>query len=217
MGEGKRRGSSSKKTSRSGRTEVSGSTNLESLLRETSLVDTNSSGTGIVQHPNSTLANIRSLRSEDVLVLFTPVVPPPPGGDATVRMDPFEPLGHALSRHHKRIRHVPYVPSVGMTETHLAFLQHGQYAGAVVVVVCDHPSATSVKGNGYDYQRAFAQAILDQISSNQSIPDIPAFLVLITGNQSQRGGDFGEFEGVLQSDSYTPSALQQISNHMFGA
>ncbi|OCK91239.1 uncharacterized protein K441DRAFT_707275 [Cenococcum geophilum 1.58] len=192
MGEGKGRGSSSKKA------------------------NTNSSGTGIVQHPNSTLANIRSLRSQDVLVLFTPVVPPPPG-DATVRMDPFEPLGHALSKHHKRIRHVPYVPSVGMTETHLAFLQRGQYAGAVVVVVCDHPNATSVKGNGYDYQRAFAQAALDQISSNQDIPDIPTFLVLITGNQAQRGGDFSEFEGVLQSDSYTPSALQQISNRMFGA
>ena len=144
------------------------------------------------------------------------MVPPPPG-DATVRMDPFEPLGHALSKHHKRIRHVPYVPSVGMTETHLAFLRRGQYAGAVVVVVCDHPNATSVKGNGYDYQRAFAQAALDQISSNQDIPDIPTFLVLITGNQAQRGGDFSEFEGVLQSDSYTPSALQQISNRMFGA
>jgi len=196
MGEGKGRGSSSKKTSRSGRTETSGLTNLESLLRETSLVDTNSS---------------------DVLVLFTPVVPPPLGGDATVRMDPFEPLGHALSKHHKRIRHVPYVPSVGMTETHLAFLQRGQYAGAVVVVVCDHPNATSVKGNGYDYQRAFAQAALDQISSNQDIPDIPTFLVLITGNQAQRGGDFSEFEGFLQSDSYTPSALQRISNHLFGA
>ncbi|OCK91916.1 uncharacterized protein K441DRAFT_572362 [Cenococcum geophilum 1.58] len=163
----------------------------------------------------STLAKIRSLQSEDYLVLFTPMVPPLPKGNA--RMDPFEPLGRALSEHHKRIRHLPYGPSAGMTETHFAFLQRGQHAGAVVVVVCDHPNATSVKGNEYDNQRAFAQAALDQISSSQSTPDIPTFLVLITGNQAQRGGDFSEFEVVLRSDSYTPSALRQISNHMFGS
>ena len=161
----------------------------------------------IVQRPNSTRAKIGFLQPEDLLILFTPVVPPPPGGDAG--MDPFEPLGHALSKHHERIRHVPYIPSTGITETHLAFLL---CAGAVVVVVCDHPNATSVKGNGYDYQRAFAQAALNEISSNQDIPDIPTFLVLITGNQAQGGGDFSEFKGVLQSNSYTPSALQRISD-----
>jgi len=104
-----------------------------------------------------------------------------------------------------------------MTETHLAFLKRGRNVGAVVVVVCDHPNATSVKGNEYDYQRAFAQAALDQISSNQDIQDIPTFLVLITQNQAQRGGDFSGFKGVLQSDSYTPSALQKISNYAASA
>ena len=115
----------------------------------------------IVQRPNSTRAKIRFLQPKDLLILFTPIIQPPPEGDA--RMDLFKPLGHALSEHYKRIRHVPYIPGTSITETHLAFLRR---AGAVIIVVCNHPNTTSVKGNGYDYQRAFAQAALDEISSN---------------------------------------------------
>lgn len=102
-----------------------------------------------------TLAAIRSLPRTANLVLFAPVAPPEDleeplspaeGGavqdlrlgksraDADAPMDPFEPLGRALSRHHSRIRHVPYVPSVGMTGTHQAFLEHA--AAVVLVVVC---------------------------------------------------------------------------------
>ncbi|KAF2454484.1 hypothetical protein BDY21DRAFT_366248 [Lineolata rhizophorae] len=47
-------------------------------------------------------------------------------------MDPFEPLGRALSRHHRRVRHVPFVPRVGLTATHGPFVA---LAGAVIVVV----------------------------------------------------------------------------------
>ncbi len=163
----------------------------------------------MVQHPNSILAEIRSLQPEDLLVLFTPAVlpavPPPPGGDAG--MDPFEPFGRALSEHHKRIRHVPYVPRDGMTDIHLGFLQK---ARAVVIVVCNPPNVENI---GYEDQRAFAQAVLGQISSNQNIPVV---LVLITGNQSQRIEDFSKFEEVQQSDSYTSSALQKISDHILG-
>ncbi|GME60926.1 uncharacterized protein LTHEOB_7153 [Neofusicoccum parvum] len=102
----------------------------------------------------ATLATVRSLPRNANLVLFTPVVPPPepdqpspaergavqepPGkggrADADAPMDPFEPLGRALSRHHARVRHVPYVPGVGMTRTHQTFLEHA--AAVVLVVVC---------------------------------------------------------------------------------
>ncbi|OJD31535.1 uncharacterized protein BKCO1_4700037 [Diplodia corticola] len=123
-----------------------------------------SSGRSMVTPPRflcrdpHTLAAIRSLPRSGNLVLFSPAVPPEPepqpsfgddggavqspphtsksgraSGDAP--MDPFEPLGRALSRHHSRVRHVPYVPSVGMTGTHRTFLEHA--SAIVLVVVCN--------------------------------------------------------------------------------
>ncbi|KAK5109251.1 hypothetical protein LTR62_007233 [Meristemomyces frigidus] len=50
------------------------------------------------------------------------------------RTDPFEALGLALSKQHPRIRHVPYLPTVGFTPTHAAFLRD---ADAVIVVSCE--------------------------------------------------------------------------------
>lgn len=123
----------------------------------------NSSGRSMVTSPGflrrdaQTLNAIRSLPRSANLVLFTPVVPPEPGPEpelvssspnevkyskkaagrasADAPMDPFEPFGRALSRHHARVRHVPYVPSVGMTGTHKTFLQHA--SAIVLVVVCN--------------------------------------------------------------------------------
>ncbi|EKG11190.1 hypothetical protein MPH_11661 [Macrophomina phaseolina MS6] len=126
------------------------------------------------------LTAIRSLPRSSNLVLFTPVVPPAPeedssfpsptaGGavqedrpgrtssraDADAPMDPFEPFGRALSRHHSRVRHVPYVPAVGMTTTHHTFLKHAA-AAVVVVVVCNSNSPhRSSAHSRFDYAPAF--------------------------------------------------------------
>lgn len=96
------------------------------------------------------LAKLRDLPASAVLLLFTPVMVPSGFlNDARVDAkaseissaavkkidtDPFELLGKALSEHHRRIRHVPYVPSVGFTETHDAFLSQ---ADGVIIVTCE--------------------------------------------------------------------------------
>ncbi|KAI7306346.1 hypothetical protein KC326_g7869, partial [Hortaea werneckii] len=108
--------------------------------------------------PARNIAQLRDLPASAILMLFTPVMvppgfhthaknnitkpseeiscvqapnaPPPPSKLAT---DPFESLGKAFAKHHRRIRHVPYVPAVGFTETHEAFLAQ---ADAVILVSC---------------------------------------------------------------------------------
>ncbi|KAI6906171.1 hypothetical protein KC318_g12146 [Hortaea werneckii] len=69
--------------------------------------------------------------SEEVSCVSTPNAPPPPS--SKLATDPFESLGKAFAKHHRRIRHVPYVPAVGFTETHEAFLAQ---ADAVILVSC---------------------------------------------------------------------------------
>lgn len=86
-----------------------------------------------------TLSALHSLSPEDSIVLFTPVVPHPPDSDLQGQnVDPFEPLGRALSRYHARIRHVPYIPEIGLTKTLLLFFKN---ASAVIVVWCEPTSA----------------------------------------------------------------------------
>ncbi|KAK3072257.1 hypothetical protein LTR53_007156 [Teratosphaeriaceae sp. CCFEE 6253] len=109
------------------------------------------------------LTQLRELPPTATLLLYTPVLlpsghvsepdsqpddeddcpvdakPAPPGSSrpqptTTTTTDPFEMLGRALSKHHRRVRHVPYVPRVGFTPTHAAFLAK---AHAVIVVTCE--------------------------------------------------------------------------------
>ncbi|KAI7271847.1 hypothetical protein KC345_g7176 [Hortaea werneckii] len=104
--------------------------------------------------PARNIAQLRDLSASAILMLFTPVMVPPgfhthheksdtkpseevsiptPNTSSKITTDPFEVLGKAFSKHHRRIRHVPYVPAVGFTETHEAFLAQ---ADAVILVSC---------------------------------------------------------------------------------
>ncbi len=74
------------------------------------------------------------------------MVPPLLKSDAG--MDLFKPFSYALNKYHKRIKYIFYIFSTGIIEMYFAFLWR---AGAIVVVVCNHLNATSVKGNGYNY------------------------------------------------------------------
>lgn len=81
-------------------------------------------------HPHA--ANSPAKPSEEIsCVVPTPNAPPPPS--SKLATDPFESLGKAFAKHHHRIRHVPYVPAVGFTDTHEAFLAQ---ADAVILVSC---------------------------------------------------------------------------------
>jgi hypothetical protein len=132
------------------------------------------------------LAKFRSLEPTATLLLFTPVMLPtgymneneldckPPKGhgkkpqtsspEPAAAADPFEMLGKVFSKRHRRIRHVPYVPSVGFTETHGVFLEQ---ADALIVVSCE-PDGNLDKGAILAKQRAFvkeAAAALSEIDS----------------------------------------------------
>jgi hypothetical protein len=68
-----------------------------------------------------------------------------------VVVDPFEILGRSLASYHPRIRNVPYIPAVGFTDTHEAFLSQ---ADAVIVVLCEPQSS---KRESLKRQLAFAE------------------------------------------------------------
>jgi hypothetical protein len=95
---------------------------------------------------DDTVHELRSVDGADLLVLFTPVIPPPSHINTKDKeevkkheiqeeaMDPFEPLGRALCDFHKRVRHVPFLSGAGMKEIHRTFLEN---AGAVLLVLCE--------------------------------------------------------------------------------
>ena len=81
------------------------------------------------------------LSTDSVVLLLTPMVPliDARGGE----LDPFEPLGRALSRTQPRIRHVPYMLSAGLTPTHLAFLSRA--AAVILVLACTSSALTEAQ------------------------------------------------------------------------
>ncbi|KAK0352018.1 hypothetical protein LTR91_021803 [Friedmanniomyces endolithicus] len=123
------------------------------------------------------LAKLRDLDPTAILLLFTPVMVPAgylkdqqrasdedaqvdskapvstASRAALLTTDPFEMLGIALSKQHSRVRHVPYVPSVGFTDTHDHFLEK---AHAVLVVSCE-PTISAGASPGTDLEFTLAK------------------------------------------------------------
>jgi len=93
------------------------------------------------------LAALRSIDQNELIALFTPIVPQyrgpalQPGEECPEDMDPFECFGRALSRYHWRIQHVPYVPREGFTREHSYWVSK---SAGVIVVNCEP------YGNDYD-------------------------------------------------------------------
>ena len=82
------------------------------------------------------LEKIRNLPLDACVILMTPVLPL--RQDAATS-DPFELLGRALGDHRPRIRHVPFHPACGITESHVHLLR----AASLVIVVVSEPLQTS--------------------------------------------------------------------------
>src|SRR4051812_22451231 len=78
-------------------------------------------GTTVIHQAQPCLPLSNLLKEDDILLLLTPGVAPSlpsaRSGLPGLPMDPFEPLGRALARHHPKIRHVPYLPRNGITGT----------------------------------------------------------------------------------------------------
>jgi GNAT superfamily N-acetyltransferase len=92
-------------------------------------------GAVLVRDDQSCVPLSKILAEGDLLYLLTPLVPP---AEPSVSKDPFDPLGRALARHHRWVRHVPYTPQRGITDDHVA---HIGFARVVIFVVSGPPSS----------------------------------------------------------------------------
>ncbi|KEQ99216.1 hypothetical protein AUEXF2481DRAFT_36535 [Aureobasidium subglaciale EXF-2481] len=88
-----------------------------------------SSSVRFLQSSSSSLKTLSGLPTDQLVILLTPAIPSTDGNE-----DPFECLGRALSKRHARVRHVPFVAKVGLTDLHAAWIRK---AGAIIVVNCD--------------------------------------------------------------------------------
>ena len=176
---------------------------------------------GLTRSSARSLATLRSLSPCATILLLTPVVVPADPAKTIVAkdaMDPFEALGRALSQDHKRIRHVPYVPSVGLTDTHEIFLRQ---ADAVIVVACE-PRETPEEGTN-DHATA-EESIAKQSDLAESVVDVldgvkvearQVPLVLIKFGHDQWHNDLTAYENVLRGERYSPSIVKQLAQLLF--
>ncbi|KAK3056099.1 hypothetical protein LTR09_003335 [Extremus antarcticus] len=165
----------------------------------------------VIRSSPASVATLRNLRKTANVVLFTPVIVPAgdtPAFNANHSTDPFEPLGRALSSHHKRIRHVPYVPQVGFTETHSTFLNQ---ADAVVTVVCEPDRS---KHGNVSNQMDFAEAALDAFQSNDDTASNVFTLVQVGSDEFRLPAD-ANFENVIEVDGFVRTTARQVAQAVF--
>ncbi|KAI7533177.1 hypothetical protein KC331_g13201 [Hortaea werneckii] len=200
--------------------------------------------------PARNIAQLRDLPASAILMLFTPVmVPPgfhthaknnstkpseeiscvpapnapPPSKPAT---DPFESLGKAFAKHHRRIRHVPYVPAVGFTETHEAFLAQ---ADAVILVSCggserqsahpikvesttkeDDPTSLLAKQAQFAHDASLALAEMGD-GTERNVP-----MINFHFGDDQWPDQATEYLNVWAGERYSTESVRQIVELVFG-
>ncbi|EME47879.1 hypothetical protein DOTSEDRAFT_69717 [Dothistroma septosporum NZE10] len=159
----------------------------------------------------STADGLAGLANSSTIVLFTPVITLAGSAKATNKTtgstDPFEILGRAMSRHHKRVRHVPYVPDIGFTDTHDAFL--GQ-ADAVVVVICEPESG---KHEALANQVDFAEAAQDGLEDGSSGSSL--ILVQCGDPKGTFWPELSQFDNTLKRQFYDSDTAHQIARKLF--
>ncbi len=156
------------------------------------------------QQPEPCLPLSGFLKDGDVVLLLTPGVPPDP---ETVRndpsravVDPFEPLGKALSRYHPWIRHVPYLPRNGITGTHVV---HIRLATVVIFVISGPPR------HGQPSQVAMAEIA-------RTICDHRPQILVACCNARELGPIETMFPTIIQIPNYSPVDLEATADLLFG-
>ncbi|KAF2640915.1 hypothetical protein P280DRAFT_400013 [Massarina eburnea CBS 473.64] len=161
---------------------------------------------------SETSYRLRHLNPAEVITLFTPFVPHPPGTALAKNMDPFEPLGRAFRR---QVRHVPYRLDHGMTETHGDFLEA---SGAIVIVICSAENVVAHNAKAFEQQLSFARAAVAKTTENKSLAGVPVVLLLITNGAAKTGHESSvqDFPTLITLDEYSPAALSNAVQVMFG-
>jgi hypothetical protein len=102
-----------------------------------------------------------------------------------------------------------------MTETHTDFLPT---SGAIVIVVCSTEDIISHNSKAFEQQTRFARNVAKKVEEGNSPEDAPVVLLLITnGAASQVHEDeLRDFPALITCDNYTPRALQDFVQLIFG-
>ena len=165
----------------------------------------------LVRDSTYALSRLRHLNEAEVITMFTPLVPHPPGSPLARNMDPFEPLGRALPR---QVRHVPYRLDIGMTETHVDFLSA---SGAILIVICSPDNVLEYDPGASDSQSRFAKNILKKVAEDPSLVNVPIVL-LVVSNSTKQLHEYGvdDFATLVSLTDYTADALTNAARLLFG-
>lgn len=158
---------------------------------------------------------LRKMSEVDPLVLFTPYLVPAGLGksaaDRSQDRDPFEILGQRLAKHHANICHVPYVASIGFTQTHLDFVMDSD---SVIVVVCepDHPLKKVSIGEQHDFAAAALRAF--ESKEKHSVQGQEFVLVQCAAGQSRKRAK--GFRNVIETESYDEDTAIHLADTILG-
>ena len=167
----------------------------------------------VMRLSSRSIGSLRSLPPTSLVLLLTPVLAPAYLDHSTLdsnTTDPFEAFGRELSKHHHRLRHVPYLPSIGMTDTHIAFIEQ---AAAVVVVICE-PEDSDEQSISIAKQQSFADEVLDRREDlTNEDEETPFVLVRFESTESEYIGD--EYNNVLRAPAFTKQASAKAAQLLF--
>lgn len=167
----------------------------------------------VMRLSSRSIGSLRSLPPTSLVLLLTPVLAPAYLDHSTLdsnTTDPFEAFGRELSKHHHRLRHVPYLPSIGMTDTHIAFLEQ---AAAVVVVICE-PEDSDEQSVSIARQQSFADEVLDQREDlTHDAEESPFVLVRFESTESEYVAN--EYNNVLRAPAFTKQASAKAAQLLF--
>ncbi|KAF2223244.1 hypothetical protein BDZ85DRAFT_282278 [Elsinoe ampelina] len=150
-----------------------------------------------------------NLPDDEMIVLFTPVVPPPSSNGSGQSKDPFEDLGRALgSIHPGPIRHVPYLPKIGVTDTHVNYIDQ---TATIMVVVCEPAGYSSeAQQASVDQQTIFARNAMSVYHRIHEGTEPDALILLYCGRNSFHGPD--SIGTCLRVDGYTGDYWPAVAN-----
>jgi hypothetical protein len=175
---------------------------------ETTLVQTTaqvrSSDIRFIQSSSSSLQTLSSLPTDQLIILFTPAIPSTDGHE-----DPFETLGRSFSKWHARVRHVPFVAKVGLTDLHVAWIRK---SGAIVVVNCDPALLMNSKTNtNMPSQSKFTAQVAAVLRDNCGGSQVPLSSVCI-GPSVVPPADTSGYDNVIVSCYYSKAAMEQSAS-----
>jgi hypothetical protein len=166
--------------------------------------EVHSSNVRFMRSSSSSLKTLNSLATDQIVVLFTPAIPSTDGYE-----DPFECLGRSLSKRHSRVRHVPFVTKVGLTDLHAAWIRK---AGAVVVVNCDPTLLVDTKtNNNMPFQTRFATQVADTLHSIPGDSQTPLCSVYISSSVASPSDTRG-YDNVVVCSSYSAANLEKAAS-----